>query len=505
MSASPETVRIFIGTEPRMWRGEAVLRHSIGKHVSGPVEIASMDATNGDAYWKGWEMGRPPGQPATSETTSMSEAVWYTDFTNFRWAIPEACGFQGRAIYVDVDEIFLRDPRELGALEIPPGRGILTLQPYETSVMLFDCAYFRNLDWWPSADLMRTNGWNIRRYVELLHSHGAFAPLPPHWNCLDGNGFTAGTTSLIHYTDMSTQIWRPYPERLAYRRHPAPVAEELWMNLYREAIAQPGFPAAPPPGGQCPEGVEDAFPAFAGRYESEKRWLAMIDAGSTTPTIETCQYSGTNPSTRFRECLASYRAQHIAAAGPNAAGAGAGIAPYVENVKHLIDQSGARSLLDYGAINGGSCRSVAGVRLSSGSVVTDVPRYWGVQPDCFDPGETDSGTSGKRYDGVISVDYLAHCPEADLPWTLDDIFGYASKFVFAVITATGGPEGVQPAMTIRSSAWWSRVIDAVATRHAGIRYFFIVDMRYELADSPGRYGTKIDLIEGPRLRVRQLQ
>ena len=40
-------------------------------------------------------------------------ARWKTGFTNYRYAIPELAGKQGRAIYNDVDQIYLADPAEL--------------------------------------------------------------------------------------------------------------------------------------------------------------------------------------------------------------------------------------------------------------------------------------------------------------------------------------------------------------------------------------------------------
>ena len=150
-----------------MWRGEAVLRFSIDRHASRPVEVVSMDRSRADPNWEGWNMGRPIGQPATQDTTPAGEAVWFTDFTNFRWAIPQVCGFAGKAIYLDVDEVLLDDPAALFDLPIPRGYGALSLSPGETSVMLFDCGYFENLAGWPSVDEMKVNGWGIERYLNL--------------------------------------------------------------------------------------------------------------------------------------------------------------------------------------------------------------------------------------------------------------------------------------------------------------------------------------------------
>lgn len=236
------TARVFIGTEPRMWVAETVLRYSIERHASIPAEIVSMDYSRG-GVWGGWEIGRPRGLPAKLRADQRGEEVWFTDFTNYRWAIPEACGFQGRAVYMDVDMLVLGDVKEL--MEIPMPTPIRSLSPGETSVMVVDCAAMRNVRGWPRIDEMKANRWSLRRYVALLAEQGAFSPLPPEWNCLDGRGFTLTGTRLVHYTDMSSQPWRPYPERLHYRAHANPEVESLWFHYAARAREASRFDTVP--------------------------------------------------------------------------------------------------------------------------------------------------------------------------------------------------------------------------------------------------------------------
>lgn len=230
--APREAVRLFIGSEPRQWVAAAVLRFSIERHCSPDFIIESMDYARG-GLWGGWQTGRTPGRPASVSVTEAGQSVWSTDFSNFRWAIPEACGFSGRAIYMDSDQLVLRDPRELW--ETPMSASVLSLNQKETSVMLLDCTAFRGIPGWPTVAEMKTNGWGIETYRELLARAGAFGALPSHWNCLDGRGYEASKTGLIHYTDMGTQPWRPYPERVAYRTHPHPEVERLWFEYATRA------------------------------------------------------------------------------------------------------------------------------------------------------------------------------------------------------------------------------------------------------------------------------
>ena len=229
-----DPIKIFIGTEPRMWLGVGVLKHSIEKLSSMPVEVHEMNYSEDDPTWHDWDMGRPHHEPCTRAINEKGNYVWFTDFTNFRWAIPEKCGFEGRAIYNDFDQIYTRDPKELWDLDMG-GKPILTLTLYESSVMLFDCAKFKDLEWWPSIEEMKTNGWGIRQYCQLLFKKDVFGQLPPRWNCLDGRLGTPwieGLTGCVHYTDMSGQINRPYPEALNYHRHQLPRLEEIWMDCY---------------------------------------------------------------------------------------------------------------------------------------------------------------------------------------------------------------------------------------------------------------------------------
>lgn len=239
--ASAVPIRVFIGTEPRQWIAEAVLRYSIEHHCTREVRISSMDASLGGT-WSGWEIGRRPDSAPTARVNELGQAVWYTGFTNFRWAIPEVCGFEGRAIYFDVDMLVLGDVAELASL--PMEAAALSLLPEETSVMLMDCAAFARIPGWPRIEQMKRSGLPIQHYAGVVHRHGGFGQLPPQWNCLDGRGFTISGTRLVHFTDMATQPWRPLPERFVYHAHPVPEVERLWFH-YARAAGAAGYLRAP--------------------------------------------------------------------------------------------------------------------------------------------------------------------------------------------------------------------------------------------------------------------
>ena len=102
-----DKVRVFVGCAPNGDDAEsqAVLSYTARKHTTGPLWITWMVLSRDPASpWSGWRTDH-----------------WTTPFTGFRWAIPEVCGFKGRAIYMDSDMIVRADLRELWETPIPKG------------------------------------------------------------------------------------------------------------------------------------------------------------------------------------------------------------------------------------------------------------------------------------------------------------------------------------------------------------------------------------------------
>jgi hypothetical protein len=174
--------------------------------------------------WGGWEMGRPRGRILPGKGKG-----WATDFSCFRYAIPEVAGFRGRALYLDSDMLVLGDLRELAEVDMSHP---WMITPGSSSVALIDCAWFADKDWWPRLTEMKQSGWNKSHYLGLLERHGAFGALSRHWNCLDGEGFHPERTKLVHFTALETQPWLPYPERIRYRAHPRVELVESWWHHY---------------------------------------------------------------------------------------------------------------------------------------------------------------------------------------------------------------------------------------------------------------------------------
>jgi len=182
-----ETIRICIGTEPKLRIPQKVLEYTIRKYTTGPVEIHLMI----DGKWE--------------ESHSGS-----TGFSFRRWMIPEYFDHKGFAIYMDADQIVFEDVRKLWDSRhhvLAPvtncvwaackGRRALV------SVMLINCA---NAEYWQHIPSRLQSGELNRAQV----MHGKWIRPRPvdigyEWNHIDF--FVPYETKLLHYSDLKRQPW----------------------------------------------------------------------------------------------------------------------------------------------------------------------------------------------------------------------------------------------------------------------------------------------------------
>ncbi|HSW14709.1 MAG TPA: glycosyltransferase [Solimonas sp.] len=187
-------VQVFVAaTEDQMLSVE-VLAHSIRRHSTMPVVVTPLHRTGIEV-----PIPRDPKNQAR------------TPFSFQRFLIPQVRGYQGRAIYFDSDMQVFSDIRALWTLPLD-GAQLLAVgdtqnpdRPPQFSVMLLDCAA---LDW-KLQDIVRQLDSGELDYERLMRNM-AVAPrvsptIPPQWNSLEH--YEAGSTSLLHYTDMPTQPW----------------------------------------------------------------------------------------------------------------------------------------------------------------------------------------------------------------------------------------------------------------------------------------------------------
>ncbi|MGD8957715.1 MAG: ELM1/GtrOC1 family putative glycosyltransferase, partial [Chromatiaceae bacterium] len=205
-------VRIFLGTETAQRRAERIFVWAI-EQVRDPSRVYEITL-----------MKQLPG---------FDQRRWLTGFTNYRFAIPELAGGSGRAIYNDVDQIYLTDPATLFDLPMD-GHGFLSISDRDTSVMLIDCA--RMAPVWPLTEVRQARRKRLEARARQIPA--LWGPLDPGWNARDDE-YRPGQSHLIHFTVLQTQPWRPLPERFVYQ--PNPVAS-IWESLEHDADSA-GFQA----------------------------------------------------------------------------------------------------------------------------------------------------------------------------------------------------------------------------------------------------------------------
>ena len=108
-------------------------------------------------------------------------------------------------------------------------------------------------------------------------------------------------------------------------------------------------------------------------------------------------------------------------------------AQHAPTIRDLLQRSGSKTLLDYGAGEGQSNRQ-KDIQIG-GVFAPTIQEYWGLDEiRCHDPSDQPfSQLPTDPYDAASSTDVLEHITEPDLPWILDEMFGFSRKVVFANI------------------------------------------------------------------------
>lgn len=222
---------VFIGSGEASLLERKTLIHSIRKNTPGPFEIVVFNGTHNTVERE----GRAP------ELAPMSLRAKYlniTEFSNYRFLIPQLCNFSGRAIYLDSDMICLADLNEL--YNAPLGDADFLAMPstdlqgrvrWGLSVSVYDCARCRfDLDTYVDEI-----DHGLYAYNDLQHMSQAFmarhpvriGAIHPQWNSCDA---LTGQTKLIHYTNLHIQPWK-------VRGHPH---GDLWFS-YLQGAREAGF------------------------------------------------------------------------------------------------------------------------------------------------------------------------------------------------------------------------------------------------------------------------
>ena len=407
-------VRIYLGTEPRQYRATRVFVWSVlkTKDPSRDYEIYLM-----------------------SDLAGIPREGWKTGFTNYRYLIPDLAGNSGRAIYNDVDQIYLSDPAQLFNLDMNDA-GVLAISEKENSVMLIDCETMAPL--W-TRDAVQA-GEKHDYFKGKVSDHHLFGLLAESWNSRDG-AVPIEQTDCLHYTTLHTQPWKPFPHQLRYSDSPLGA---VWHELEAEADAV-GF------------------------------MLFTNDA----------------PSREGINLIEQYKLMH--ADGLEAAEANPDVPKPFQGgslAKHMISiaklAKGAETILDYGA--GKAVTYEIAVDQSVDKPLRISKRWPGVTVHCYDPGHKPfADLPDDLFDGVISTDVVEHLAPYDVPWVLNQIFARAKKFVYIVAACYPArkvlPNGRNAHSIQQLPDWWHMQIALLARRYPDIHWTLV-------AETKGKAGRK---------------
>lgn len=218
-------IPIFIGTSANNEDADAemVLEYSLRKNSSTPLDITFMRQNSDETSpWGCWNTHN-----------------WSTPFSGFRWAIPEVCGYKGRAIYMDVDMVNLSDITELfnepfEKQHAMAARAGLRFGGTEFCVIVFDNRRMQE----HLIPISRMKG--IPEYHHRMISNFTQSPYVKHfdpaWNNHDGDGKTLDKIKHLHFTRMETQPWQPKWFTGTPQEHPRKDLTKFWFDMKEEAL-----------------------------------------------------------------------------------------------------------------------------------------------------------------------------------------------------------------------------------------------------------------------------
>ena len=197
-------------------------------------------------------------------------------------------------------------------------------------------------------------------------------------------------------------------------------------------------------------------------------------------------FSRENPSPRYVELLAYYKEMHEAGIvdqglPPEKTFDGSSLHFHAGQIRNIIGVLGSRTILDYGAGKGKQYAPMP-VELPDGQKFSDIKAFWNVGSiKCFDPGYRPFAQLPKgSFDGVVTTDVLEHCPKEDIPWIIDEIFGFATEFVYANVACYPAlktlPSGENVHCTLESPDWWENIFNTRVKKSPGLRYFAAYDV-----------------------------
>lgn len=224
-----QAVRIFIGSGDASLLERKTLIYSIQKNTSRKLDIWHYNGTSNTIENETGVQQQCPKPP------SLRGHRYATEFSLFRYFIPQLCNFCGKALYLDSDMVVLADIGELYDVPLqscdfaacPDSYPGIAPDRWALSAMLIDCSVCRfDLD--TIFTHIRQEHFSYAEFAQMGRRARNILPyrikrLANVWNHFDRMD---ETTKLIHYTDLNRQPWKHRHHRYG----------EVWFEYFREAI-----------------------------------------------------------------------------------------------------------------------------------------------------------------------------------------------------------------------------------------------------------------------------
>lgn len=185
-------IPVYVGTCAKFDKVAPVMAYCLVKHTDSDVTMTLMDPDDIGMDYTGC-----------------------TGFTNTRFAVPELAGYDGFAIYLDVDMFVLGDIAELYEYR-EPGKWVV-LEDGSNEVSVIDCSAFRDL---PAISWL---GSLKKHQLQARVADRVVKKIPLAWNVEDR---VVPGMKLLHFTDLKQQPW--------FHDHSNPEAVAIWEQLQSE-------------------------------------------------------------------------------------------------------------------------------------------------------------------------------------------------------------------------------------------------------------------------------
>ncbi len=221
------SLKVFIGSGEASVIERKVAIHSLEKHTSQNIDVYVFNGTHNSVELNQEEPFLAPMPLKVKYQNS-------TEFSLYRYLIPQLCNFQGKAVYIDSDVVCLDDILKLFQIELNGSDFLAKFDAYPSfgdefwglSVMLIDCERCRfDLELICqeiSQGLYSMLDFSCMSPHFLRHHSYKIGKLSSHWNSFD---LLDEHTKLIHYTNLYTQPWKSVG-------HPY---GDIWFDYFEDA------------------------------------------------------------------------------------------------------------------------------------------------------------------------------------------------------------------------------------------------------------------------------